>query len=256
MINNILEQIRQAGNIMLSADYHENNNLHSKTGTANFVTEYDVKVQDFLYKSLAEIIPDANFIGEESDVNNTDKLKQGYSFIIDPIDGTTNFIHNYGHSCVSVALLKDGEVVFGAVYNPYRDELFHAEKNKGAYLNNKRVNASSRKLQDGLVCFGTSPYYRHLADNTFDLLKRLYLNSRDIRRSGSAALDLCYVACGRCDVFFEMILSPWDYAAGSLIITEAGGLITAMSGDPVTLDVASSVLAANKSAYDDFMKLL
>ena len=256
MTNEILERIRQAGEIILSANYHEDNNLHSKSGTANFVTEYDLKVQDFLYKSLAEVIPDANFIGEESESNDIAKLNQGYSFIIDPIDGTTNFIHNYKHSCISVALLKDDEIIFGAVYNPYMDELFHAEKNKGAYLNNNPIHAGSHNLHDGLVCFGTSPYYRNLADNTFDLLKRLFLNSRDIRRSGSAALDLCYVACGRCDVFFEMILSPWDYAAGSLIISEAGGIITSMNGEPVTLDVPSSVIAANKSAYDDFMKMI
>jgi len=256
MINNILKCIKKAGEIILSANYHEDNNLHSKSGTANFVTEYDLKVQDFLYKSLVEVIPDVNFIGEESDTNDINKLKQGFSFIIDPIDGTTNFIHNYRYSSISVALLKDGEIIFGAVYNPYTDELFHAEKNKGSYLNNQLIKTGSRGLHDGLVCFGTSPYYRNLADQTFDLLKRLFLNARDIRRSGSAALDLCYIACGRCDVFFEMILSPWDYAAGSLIISEAGGIITSMSGEPVTLDVSSSVIAANKSAYDDFMNLI
>ena len=247
MINKITEIIKQAGDIMLSAN-HDENRIHSKSGTANFVTEYDIKVQDFLYAALAKLIPEANFIGEESDTNDTAKLTDGYSFIIDPIDGTTNFIHDYGHSCISVALLKDGEVIIGAVYNPYRDELFHAEKNRGAYLNGKPIHTSTRELCDSLVCFGTAPYYRELADKTFTILKWLYLNVRDIRRSGSAALDLCYVACGRCDLFFEMILSPWDYTAGSLIITEAGGIITAIDGAAVTFDAPSSVVAGNGDA--------
>ena len=249
MIRNITEIMKQAGEIMLSANYGENQ-IHSKSGTANFVTEYDLKVQDFLYTELAKIMSNANFIGEESDSNDTAKLADGYSFIIDPIDGTTNFIHDYKHSCISVALLKDGEVIIGAVYNPYRDELFHAEKNSGAFMNGKPIHTSSRELCDSLVCFGTAPYYREHAEKTFDILKFLYLNARDIRRSGSAALDLCYVACGRCDLFFEMILSPWDYAAGSLIITEAGGIITAMDGNPVTFDVPSSVVAGGIRAFE------
>lgn len=246
--------IIQAGKIILSAHSNENH-MHSKSGTANFVTKYDVMVQDYLYEKLDKLIPNVNFIGEESDTNNMAKLADGYSFIIDPIDGTTNFIHNYGHSSISVALAKDGKIITGIVYDPYKNELFFAEINNGAYLNRKLIHVSERPLCDSLICFGSSPYYRELADSTFDLLKLLYLNARDIRRSGSAALDLCYVACGRCDLFYELLLSPWDYAAGSLIISEAGGVITAMDGQAVPFDSDSSVLAANKIAYDGFVQL-
>lgn len=254
LINDISKIITNAGEIILSAHNNENQ-MHSKVGTANFVTEYDVKVQDYLYEKLGKLIPNVNFIGEESNINDMSKLSDGYSFIIDPIDGTTNFIHNYGHSSISVALAKDGEIVIGIVYDPYKNELFQAEKGNGAYLNHTRIHVSDRQLCDSLICFGSSPYYRELADSTFDLLKLLYLNSRDIRRSGSAALDLCYVACSRCDLFYELLLSPWDYAAGSLIINEAGGVISAMDGQAVTFDTGSSVLAANKIAYDEFVLL-
>lgn len=251
----IAEYVREAGEIMTGA-HDISKKIKEKTGTANFVTAYDVAVEDFLYEKLGKAFPEARFIGEESAENHTELLKSGLSFIIDPIDGTTNFIHGYRHSAISVGLCENGQMIAGVIINPYQNELFTAERGKGAYLNQEPISVSERDFTNSLVCFGTSPYRRELCEMSFDLAKKAYLHCRDIRRSGSAALDLAYVACGRCDLFFEVTLSPWDYAAGSIIVEEAGGIITAFDRAPVTLDKPSSVIAANKTAYRDFTETI
>jgi myo-inositol-1(or 4)-monophosphatase len=246
--------VTEAGKLMMSACDIENN-MSEKTGTANFVTSYDIDIQNFLFGRLSSLYPQAEFIGEESVENHPEPINDGLCFIIDPIDGTTNFIHSYRHSAISVGLCYNGAVIAGVIYNPYLDEIFLAESGKGAYLGKRRIHVSQRHLCDGLVSFGTSPYRRDLADASFDIIKKLYLSSRDIRRSGSAALDLCYIACGRSDLFFEMTLSPWDYSAGSLIVSEAGGIITSLDGKPLVLNRPSSVIAGNKYSYTDFFNL-
>ena len=248
----IIDIIIQAGEIISGAE-NISSDISDKEGAANFVTAYDVAVEKFLIENLKCAFPEASFLGEEG--GSTGFSEGGYCFIIDPIDGTTNFIHNYRHSAVSVALSRNGEIIIGVVHNPYSGETFSAERGCGAYLNGAAINASGRRLCDALVSFGTSPYKRQFADETFELVKKLYLISHDIRRSGSAALDLCYIAGGRCDLFFEKTLSPWDYAAASLIIGEAGGVITSMERESLAFDKPSSVLAGNKFAYEDFFDL-
>lgn len=241
----------EAGKIMTGA-HDISSRIKEKAGTANFVTAYDVAVEDFLYDRLAKLFPEAKFIGEEDGANHAGYTANGLSFIIDPIDGTTNFIHGYLHSAVSVGLCEKGRIIAGVVLDPYQNELFAADFGEGATLNGEKIAVSERRLRDALVCFGTSPYRRELAEASFNEAKRLYLGCRDIRRSGSAALDLAYVACGRCDLFFELTLSPWDYAAGSLLVTEAGGRISAMDGKELPFDKPSSVLAANQQAGADY----
>lgn len=256
-VSELLDLIRQAGKIVISAHDVEakSENVHSKVGTANFVTVYDVKVQNFLIERISALMPSAEFFAEEKE--NAQKLSSGFTFVIDPIDGTTNFIHDYRLSSISVGLLYDGEAVFGAVYSPYYDEMFTAEKGKGALLNGEPIKAGSHSFGSALIGFGTSPYYKDtLSSKTFDIVKRCFLGCADIRRSGSAAIDLCYVACGRLDGFFECILSPWDYAAGSLIITEAGGIVTKFDGTPLSLDEPCSVIAANSKTYEEFCKIV
>lgn len=250
-INKLKNILTEAGEILLSAD-DIYNKITEKSGTANFVTEYDISVQKFLYERLSHLIPGVGFIGEENVENYQVNFNDNACFIIDPIDGTTNFIHGYQHCAISVGLYRDGSIYAGAVYNPYLKELFYAERGKGACLGNNTIHVSNRNLSESLICFGTSPYKRELADETFALIKKLYLKSRDIRRSGCAALDLCYVASGRCDLFFESSLSPWDYAAGSIIIEEAGGVISSLKKTPLHFHSPSSVIAANPSAYRDF----
>lgn len=258
-IEDIKKIIFKAGEIMLGS-HLKSSDIASKPGDANFVTEYDVAVQEFLIEKFSALIPEAGFFSEEKD-NGDVKSKISENeiyFIIDPIDGTTNFIHGYNHSAISVALCKGKKAVFGAVLNPYSGEMFSAYENQGAEIQKEnivtKINVSERGLCDALVSFGTSPYKKHLADETFEIVKKLYLQCRDIRRSGSAALDICYVAAGRTDLFFEATLSPWDYAAGSIILREAGGIITQLDGSEINLLKPSSILAANKPSHQDFLK--
>lgn len=252
MIKKISEIVKDAGEIILSA-HNQEDAVTAKEGKKNFVTKYDVAVQDFLFKELGNAFPDVEFIGEESENN----LSSGsLRFIIDPIDGTTNFMQDYHCSCISVALCKENDVIAGVVYNPYTKELFSAEKGRGAYLNCNRIKVSERPLSDGLALFGTSPYHPENTDETFRLLRKVFDLSRDIRRSGSAAYDICMVACGRCEVFFEKDLQPWDIAAGTLIIKEAGGIALNYDGDEISFSKPEDVVFANTEAYKEFKALL
>ena len=252
MIKKITEIVKEAGKIILSA-HNQENTITAKEGKKNFVTKYDVAVQEFLFKELGKAFPDAQFIGEEGE---NDFSTDGLRFIIDPIDGTTNFMQDYRCSCISVALCNGNDVVAGVVYNPYTDELFSAEKGKGAYLNGDRISVSERPLSDGLALFGTSPYHPENTDETFSLLRKVFDFSRDIRRSGSAAYDICMIACGRCEVFFEKSLQPWDIAAGTLILKEAGGIALNYQGRDINFSTPNDVVFANPKAYKEFITLL
>lgn len=246
----------KAGKIICDAHKHyDEGAITQKAGCANFVTVYDVKVQDFLIASIKKAIPNATFIAEEQE-NHSSALQADCCFVIDPIDGTTNFMYDMHHSCISVAVFSHGEPVLGVVYDPYLKEYFHAQKGKGAYLGSKKLNVNDHTLESALVSFGTSPYYRDtLADTTFELAKKLFLIGADIRRCGSAALDLAYLAAGRYDVFFETRLSPWDFAAGYLLITEAGGTISTLDGSKIDFSKPHSILASNKAAYHDLLQI-
>lgn len=252
MLDKIIETVKEAGKIILSAHNREAS-VTAKEGKKNFVTKYDVAVQDFLFAELARNFPEAEFVGEESE---NDIESKALRFIIDPIDGTTNFMQDYRCSCISVALCKENSVIAGVVYNPYTNEIFSAEKGKGAYLNGERINVSSRPLSDGLALFGTSPYHPENTDETFALLRKVFDFSRDIRRSGSAAYDICTVACGRCEVFFEKALQPWDIAAGTVILKEAGGIALNYKGEEIAFSSPNDVIFANPEAYKEFITLL
>ncbi|MCI8497323.1 MAG: inositol monophosphatase [Clostridiales bacterium] len=252
MIEKISELVRQGGKMILSAD-HIRESVSVKPGSANFVTRYDVAVQEFLERELLSLFPQAAFIGEEKDAETHADAE--YAFIVDPIDGTTNFIKGYPRCAVSVGLSRRGNMELGVVYNPFADELFCAKRGEGATLNGRRIQVSENALKDGVVCFGTSPYYPELAQTSFALAGNLYQNAMDLRRTGSAALDLCDVACGRCELFFEAVLSPWDYAAASLIVEEAGGVAVDMAGKGLRFDQKCSVLAGNQAAVSDYFAL-
>ncbi len=217
MREELLEIVRRAGEIIRR---REGMMVEEKEGHANFVTTIDENVQTYLLNALAKLRPDAVAIGEEK-IN--DALTDDLTWVIDPVDGTTNLIHDYRASAVSIALLKDRVPVVGAVYNPYTDEFFYAQKGKGATLNGCPIHVSAFALSKALVGFGTSPYNAELAKASLDMAHAFLLRAADIRRCGSAALDLAHLACGRHDVFFELNLKPWDYAAGALLVMEAGG---------------------------------
>lgn len=242
--------LRQAGAIIRSAHgMEERGEVIEKSGDANFVTVYDVRVQSYLIEALQEQFPNARFIAEEQE-NDPSTLLSDTCFVIDPIDGTTNFIHDYRHSSVSVAMFSHGETVCGAIYDPYLDELFFAEKGKGAYLNGRSMQASCRDAAHAVAILGSSPYYKaELSEKTFSMAKEVFEACADIRRSASAALDLAYIAAGRAEVFFELRLAPWDWAAGELMIREAGGRVSDMRGQPLDLSAPSSIIAANTVNY-------
>jgi len=255
----IPELMREAAKIMLSA-HDIDSSIDSKSGDANFVTAYDVAVQNFLYKEIGKRLPEAVIIGEEADDNPMEALATKVCFIIDPIDGTTNFIHNYRTSCISVGICDHGTMAYGAIYNPYNDILYRAERGCGAFMEVGGkvvpIHVSDRALADSLTGYGTSPYYREeLGRKTFETAWALFQHTRDIRRSGSAALDLSAVASGAIDVFFECRLSPWDIAAGSLLIEEAGGVIMQFDGSPITFEKPCPIVAGNPRAVREAMDL-
>ncbi|MBR5800301.1 MAG: inositol monophosphatase [Lachnospiraceae bacterium] len=249
----ITEVVYEAGEILKSAVAIEDS-IEEKSGRANFVTAYDKKVQEFLFEKLAEVLPEAVFIGEEEEEHAA--LSEGYAFIIDPIDGTTNFMKGYNASCISVGLLKDGQPDIAVVYNPYLNEMYQAMAGQGAFCNGKQIKVSEHPLSEGLVLFGSAPYNEELAEKSFALAYQLFNKSLDIRRSGSAAFDLCNIAAGRAEFFFEMQLSPWDYAAGTLLVKEAGGLISDMDGMELVFDKKCSVMAGNADAMEVYRQLM
>jgi myo-inositol-1(or 4)-monophosphatase len=255
MVEKMIRLATSCGEKMLEAKNIEKG-IGEKAGTANFVTDYDKAIERYLKKELSEFLPQARFLGEEEDTE--EKIDQGYAFIVDPIDGTTNFIKHFSHSAVSIALANQGEPVVGVVYNPYLKEVFWAEKGRGAWLNGERIHVSSRRLQDGIFLFGSTPYDKSLMEKTFSAVQTIFSHSLDCRRSGSAALDMCYAACGRCELYFEAMISPWDYAAGYLILLEAGGICSTMEDkeEKIPYGQKTSIVAGCPAAFKDYWRLM
>lgn len=247
--------IRDASRIMLEADQHRLN-VKQKSGTANFVTEYDVRVQHCLEKAFSGLIPGCAFLAEEEG-ESENPVGSGYTFVIDPIDGTTNFMLGRRASTISVALLLDGTPVYGAVYDPYADRYFSAAKGMGAFRNHQPIHVSEREPARAIYSLGTAPYYRDtMARPVAEITYGLLMHFGDLRRVGSAAMDLCEVACGELDGFVEPILSPWDFAAGMLIVAEAGGKVTNFKGDILAPDKPNSVLSASPNTYETALNVV
>lgn len=232
MIEEIISIAKQAGDIMVNA---KRPTIMEKSGHANFCTEYDEKIQAFLIEKLSDVVPEAMFLGEEDGQDVFDeKMSHGLCFVLDPIDGTSNFIYGYRPSVVSIALLKEGKAYIGVIYNPYDDMLFSAVKGEGAFMNGERIMSSEAPLAESLAVFGTAPYYTELHQKTFDIARELLPQCVDLRRSGTAAWDYCCVAMGRVNLFFEAKIQLWDYAAGALIAEEAGCTVSDFEGNPLS----------------------
>lgn len=244
LLKKIKNVAKEAGNIMTSAVRPK---IMEKSGHANFCTETDEKIQAFLIERLSEILPDANFLGEEDGQDVfTSKMSSGYCFVLDPIDGTSNFIYGYRPSVVSIALLLDGKPFMGVIYNPYDDMIFSAEASKGAFLNDERIMSSKAPLSDCLAVFGTAPYYVEHQEKSFDIAKKLLPLCVDLRRSGTAAWDMCCVALGRCGLYFELKIQLWDYAAAALIAKEAGCIVTDIEGNELSYKGATSCICRSR----------
>ena len=244
--------VRKVGAILLSAVDVEDT-VTEKGQACDLVTIYDKEVQDRLCTELKAAYPYCGIYAEEGDLCDIEN-KDSY-FIIDPIDGTTNFVRGLHHSCISVGLWEKGEIIAAAVYNPYAGELFTAEKGRGAYLNGKAIHVTQADLPNSLVLLGSAIYYRETIPATLRYIEELFPSVLDLRRGGSAALDLCYVAAGKADLFFECCLRPWDYAAGSLILTEAGGMVSALDGTPLRFYDRCSVAGGNPNNYPALIEL-
>ena len=216
---------------------------HIKTkGRADYVTQVDTDIQEFLFRELKARFPDIAFLGEEEGLH---EMNADTYWILDPIDGTTNLIHDYQHSVVSLGLYERGMITMGIIYDPFREDVYYAQKGQGSFLNGSPIQVSRQPLENGIVIFGTATYYEEYAKATFDMAYDYYCKALDVRRSGSSALDLCNVAAGRAELFFELRLCPWDYAAGSLIVEEAGGVVTTIDGGELPLNEGCGVLATN-----------
>lgn len=249
--------VRTAGARIKSA-HLDDDSIHKKEGIANFCTDYDVAIQKLLIEGLSKLLPNASFFGEEDTEGScTDRIGE-YTFYIDPIDGTTNFMFGYNHSCVSVGLAHNGKMIAGWIYNPYVDEMFKAMLGQGSYLNDRRLRMEDKLISEGIVSFGCARYNENEGDvdRLFEVIKRLYLNSLSVRNGGSSALDLCRVAAGRNAAYLELKLNPYDYAAASLIIEEAGGVITQADGSPITLDRPCSIVGGTKKANQQIRETL
>lgn len=222
-------------------------------GAVDIVTDVDRKSEALIIDAIKKAFPSHGILAEESP-----ELKQDspFKWIIDPLDGTTNYSHGFPFFCVSIGLEISGEVVFGVVYDPMMDELFTAEKGKGATLNGKKIAVSAiGELGKSLLATGFPYDLRSSADNNLDFFSEFSLRAQAIRRAGSAALDLCYIASGRFDGYWEMKLKPWDVAAGSLIVSESGGKITGFSGGPFSI-YGKECLASNSLIHEEMTRIL
>ena len=242
---------RSAGQIILDNLGRLSKDDISLKQVSDFVTRVDEESEACIVRIIRERYPDHHVLAEE-------KVKEtapgGYRWIIDPLDGTTNFIHQYPVFCVSIALELQRKAITGVIFDPLRNDLFFAEKGKGAYLNGQPITVSIiTACQDGLITTGFPFRMKELIDPYLKLFKNVLFKVSDLRRAGSAALDLAYLAAGRCEGFFEIGLSPWDIAAGSLIIEEAGGVITDFGGGDEYLSTGN-VVAGNRVIQAELLK--
>ncbi len=217
----------------------------------SLVTFVDKTAEKMLVEKLSEIIPDAGFIAEEG---TSDKVGAIYNWIIDPLDGTTNFIHGVPCYCISIGLTRNEELVLGVIYEINLDELFYAWEGSKAYLNGKEISVTkTEKLENSLIATGF-PYYDYERQTEYmDLFQDLMKSTRGLRRLGSAAVDLAYVACGRFDAFYEYSLNPWDVAAGAFIVQQAGGIVTDFSGGDKFLH-GKEIIACNNKITTSFQE--
>ena len=220
VVNVMVKAARAAGNVLLrNLNKLDAINVVEKD-RMDYASEVDEQAEQAVIKELRRAYPDAAFLGEEGGASGRGRSV----FVIDPLDGTSNYLHGFPHWCVSIALVENGEPQHGVIFDPLRNELFTASRGSGAVLNDKRIRVSERKGLDGaMLVTGFPPRERERAPAQLECVRELLRSIEDIRRTGSAALDLAYVACGRSDGYFEAGVKPWDIAAGVLLVREAGG---------------------------------
>ncbi len=248
----LLETIRLGGAVIKSnfdADYK----VYSKKTVNDLVTEIDKKAEDVIIGNIKKHYPSHQILSEEIGSMETNSE---YKWIIDPIDGTVNFVHGIPICCVSIGVEKEGEIIMGAVYNPMLEELFVAEKGAGALLNNMPIKVSPKsEIESSCLVTGFPYRWADVDKDPVKVFETFIRQGLPVRRLGSAAIDLCWVACGRFDGFWEYNLNPWDIAAGYLIIEEAGGKVTNFKGEPYSV-YDKQTLATNGKIHEDMLRLI
>ena len=252
MLNFAMQTAREAGQILLEK-FGKIKHI-TKKGDINLVTEADLASESLIIERIKSYYPKHSILAEESGMAVVDG-NSTWKWIIDPLDGTTNFAHCYPCFCVTLALEHEGNIVVAVTYDPTRNELFAAEKGNGATLNNKKIRVSeTEKLSESLLVTGF-PYDFKRKEDFARHLTTFLLNARGVRRDGSAAIDMAYIACGRFDGFWEEGLNPWDMAAGGLLIEEAGGQITDYKGEPFSI-YQPPMCASNGLIHGEMLQVL
>ncbi len=243
-LEEITKVVRKCGDDMLNRRTSDLN-ISTKTSSKDIVTDVDLYNQNKIINSITNILPEAGFLSEEFPDGTFPENE--LVFIIDPVDGTMNYSKDMGHSCISVACFKDKKPYIGIVYDPYRDEMFTAILGEGAFLNGTPIKTTNQPLSNSLVLTNTASYYPELLEESIERIHSILPKCIDIRIEGSAALDICYVAAGRAGLYFESRISLWDYAAGALILSEAGGELYKLDGAPITYGTEKTSIIAGPS---------
>lgn len=241
MLEKTKDIVSRAAELMMRGDFE----IEQKGGIENIVTSSDLAVQEFLCRELAAALPGCGFICEEEGVMDPGKE---YVWVIDPIDGTANYARGIDACAISVGLMHKDEMILGVVYSPARNEMYWAEKGKGAFCNGKQIHTSSRSFEEGILCTAMSTYRKEYADVCSEIIMDAFHQCNDVRRFGAASVELCFLAAGLCELYFEMRLQPWDYAAGMVILTEAGGAISSLDGRRMRFDGPDLTCAGNNAA--------
>ncbi|MEO0250214.1 MAG: inositol monophosphatase family protein [candidate division WOR-3 bacterium] len=247
-----VETAKEAGNLLRDHFGRELGVAH-KSSSTDLVTDVDLLSEEFITEKIATYYPRHQILAEESGHKET---TSEYRWLIDPLDGTTNYAHGYPFFCVALALEYRGEIVLGVAYDPLRDELFVAERGSGALLNGRPIQMSrTEKLAESLLATGFPYYVKARPDESLEYFARFVSTAQAIRRDGSAVLDLCYLACGRFDGFWELGLKPWDMAAGALMVEEAGGRVSKFDGRRFNI-YEPEMLATNGLIHDEMIAIL
>lgn len=238
VLEKTLDIVKEAASFVKDAAF----DVSEKTECVNIVTSSDLLVQRYLHEKLKEVLPEAGFYCEEEDLQEEDKE---FIWVIDPIDGTMNYARRIPESAISVALLKNNVPVLGIVHNIYTGDVYAAIAGEGAKKNQIPIRVSNRKFCDALFCTAMSTYRKEMAHVCNDIIMEAYMQCNDVRRFGAAALELCYLAEGRCELYFEIRIFPWDYAAAGLILKEAGGVMSGFNGSEIPYNRPSTIIGAN-----------
>ncbi len=250
--NIAIKAVYLAGNFMQQGSRNISNIKVYQKNPNDFVTDFDKKSEEIITKTILQAFPEHNILGEENGNLNIDSE---YTWIIDPIDGTTNFIHGYPHYSISIALKQNDKIILGVVFEPNKNDLYRAEIGKGAYLNDKRIRVTHNQLENSIIGTGFPTYDLTILDQYCNIFKELTRKTSGQRRSGSAALDLAYVAAGYLDGFWEYNLKTWDVAAGVLLVREAGGMATDFTQKHHNGD-SGNIIAANQKLLNQLQKII